>query len=79
MRNRPRIGDQVGHEVTVGPEMTARLFDREIHHVYGTAWMVRHVEEAAGCWSSPTWDRTRTPRVTRSMCGTSARPPWASA
>lgn len=34
------------HEVTVGPEMTARLFDREVHPVYGTAWMVRHVEEA---------------------------------
>lgn len=27
-------------------EMTARLFDREVHPVYGTAWMVRHVEEA---------------------------------
>ncbi len=26
--------------------MTARLFDREIHPVYATAWMVRHVEEA---------------------------------
>lgn len=46
MRDRPRTGDQVLHEVSVGPEMTARLFDREIHAVYGTAWMVRHVEEA---------------------------------
>ncbi len=26
--------------------MTARLFDREMHPVYATAWMVRHVEEA---------------------------------
>lgn len=34
------------HRVTVTPEMTARLFDREVHPVYGTAWMVRHVEEA---------------------------------
>lgn len=34
------------HEVTVTSEMTARLFDREVHPVYATAWMVRHVEEA---------------------------------
>jgi fluoroacetyl-CoA thioesterase len=46
MRNRPGVGDQVVHRVTVTDEMTARLFDREIHPVYGTAWMVRHVEEA---------------------------------
>jgi fluoroacetyl-CoA thioesterase len=46
MGNRPRVGDEAIHEVTVGPEMTARLFDREIHRVYGTAWMVRHAEEA---------------------------------
>lgn len=26
--------------------MTARLFDREVHAVYATAWMVRHAEEA---------------------------------
>jgi len=26
--------------------MTARLFGRQIHPVYATAWMVRHVEEA---------------------------------
>ena len=26
--------------------MTARLFGREVHPVYATAWMVRHVEEA---------------------------------
>jgi predicted thioesterase len=33
-------------EVTVTPDMTARLFGREVHPVYGTAWMVRHVEES---------------------------------
>ncbi len=32
--------------MVVTPEMTARLFGREIHPVYATAWMVRHVEEA---------------------------------
>ncbi len=46
MEGRPGVGDEVSHEVMVTPEMTARLFDREIHRVYGTAWMVRHVEEA---------------------------------
>ncbi len=34
------------HEVVVTADMTARLFDREVHPVYATAWMVRHVEEA---------------------------------
>lgn len=46
MRDRPAVGDEVTHEVTVTPDMTARLFDREVHPVYATAWMVRHVEEA---------------------------------
>ena len=32
--------------MTVAPEMTARLFDRGVHPVYGTQWMVRHVEES---------------------------------
>jgi fluoroacetyl-CoA thioesterase len=40
------VGERVSHSVTVGPEMTARLFEREVHPVYATAWMVRHVEEA---------------------------------
>jgi fluoroacetyl-CoA thioesterase len=40
------VGETVIHRVTVTEEMTARLFDREVHPVYGTAWMVRHVEEA---------------------------------
>jgi fluoroacetyl-CoA thioesterase len=47
MRQRgPRVGEEAVREVTVTTEMTARLFDREIHPVYATAWMVRHVEEA---------------------------------
>ena len=40
------VGEEAIREVTVTPEMTARLFDREVHPVYATAWMVRHVEEA---------------------------------
>jgi predicted thioesterase len=43
---RPSVGEVAEIEVTIGPEMTARLFDREIHPVYGTQWMVRHVEES---------------------------------
>ena len=43
---RPAEGETAEVEVTVTPEMTARLFDREVHPVYGTQWMVRHVEES---------------------------------
>ena len=43
---RPPVGESSEVEVTVTREMTARLFDREVHPVYGTAWMVRHVEES---------------------------------
>lgn len=46
MARRPAIGAMAVHDVTVTAEMTAKLFDREVHPVYGTAWMVRHVEEA---------------------------------
>lgn len=46
MGGRPGVGDHVSHEVSVTKDMTATLFGREIHPVYGTAWMVRHVEEA---------------------------------
>jgi fluoroacetyl-CoA thioesterase len=46
MPGRPSVGDRITHLVTVTGEMTARLFDREVHPVYATAWMVRHVEEA---------------------------------
>jgi predicted thioesterase len=40
------VGETVEIDVTVAAEMTARLFDREIHPVYGTQWMVRHIEES---------------------------------
>ena len=40
------MGEHVEHRVDVTPEMTARLFGREVHPLYATAWMVRHVEEA---------------------------------
>jgi fluoroacetyl-CoA thioesterase len=46
MRDEPKVGDRVTHTVTVTPEMTARLFGREYHRVYGTTSMVLHVEEA---------------------------------
>jgi fluoroacetyl-CoA thioesterase len=46
MPTRPEIGEEVVHEVEVTADMTARLFDREIHPLYATAWLVRHVEEA---------------------------------
>jgi predicted thioesterase len=46
MPTRPSPGEEVVHEVEVTPEMTARLFDREVHPVYATAWLVRHAEEA---------------------------------
>jgi predicted thioesterase len=46
MRDKPAVGDRVTHVVTVTPEMTARLFGREYHRVYGTTSMVLHVEEA---------------------------------
>jgi fluoroacetyl-CoA thioesterase len=46
MPRRPSVGDRILHRVTVTQEMTARLFDREVHPVYGTASMVRHLEEA---------------------------------
>jgi predicted thioesterase len=43
---RPTVGEAATLEVTVTPDMTARLFGREVHPVYATAWMVRHVEES---------------------------------
>jgi predicted thioesterase len=46
MRSHPKVGDRVTHRVAVTAQMTARLFGREVHPVYATAWMVRHVEEA---------------------------------
>jgi fluoroacetyl-CoA thioesterase len=46
VQGRPQVGDSVVHAVTVTSDMTARLFDREVHPVYATAWLVRHIEEA---------------------------------
>jgi len=46
VREQPRPGDSVTHEVTVTADMTARLFGREYHPVLGTAWLVLHAEEA---------------------------------
>ncbi len=46
MPERPALGETVEHRVKVTPEMTARLFGREVHPLYATAWMVRHAEEA---------------------------------
>src|SRR5207253_7385730 len=43
---RPAVGEEASVELTVTPDMTARLFGREMHPVYGTAWMVLHVEES---------------------------------
>jgi predicted thioesterase len=40
------VGETAILEVTVTREMTARLLGREIHPVYATAWMVRHIEES---------------------------------
>jgi len=56
MRRRPAIGEEAIHQFTVAPEMTARLFDREVHPVYATAWMVRHVEEAGRMLVEPHLD-----------------------
>ena len=46
MPERPTTGERVEHPVEVTSDMTARLFGREVHPLYATAWMVRHVEEA---------------------------------
>jgi fluoroacetyl-CoA thioesterase len=43
---RPEVGEEATVEVTVTEDMTARLFGRQMHPVYGTAWMVLHVEES---------------------------------
>jgi fluoroacetyl-CoA thioesterase len=56
MRARPQVGEEAVRQVTVTREMTARLFDREVHPVYGTAWMVRHVEEAGRLLVEPHLD-----------------------
>jgi predicted thioesterase len=43
---RPDVGEEATVELTVTGDMTARLFGQQMHPVYGTAWMVLHVEES---------------------------------
>ncbi len=43
---RPSPGEEVVHHVQVTSEMVAVLFDRVMSNLYGTMWMVRHMEEA---------------------------------
>jgi fluoroacetyl-CoA thioesterase len=43
---RPVPGEEATIEVTVTPEMTARLFGRQMNPLYGTVSMVLHVEES---------------------------------
>ncbi|MCA1726497.1 MAG: hypothetical protein LC722_02230 [Actinobacteria bacterium] len=43
---RPAVGEEAVHQVEVTQDMVAVLFDRVMQNVYGTTWMVRHMEEA---------------------------------
>ena len=45
MRPGPARGETATIEIVVTPDMTARIGDREIHPVYGTAALVVHVEQ----------------------------------
>jgi fluoroacetyl-CoA thioesterase len=45
MRPGPPRGETATLEVTVTPDMTARVAGQEIHPVYGTHALVQHVEE----------------------------------
>lgn len=45
MRPGPPRGESASLEVTVTPDMTARIDGREIHAVYGTVSLVAHVEQ----------------------------------
>lgn len=45
MRPGPARGDTHTLEVTVTPEMTARVAGEEIHPVYGTTALVAHIEQ----------------------------------
>jgi fluoroacetyl-CoA thioesterase len=45
MRPGPPRGETATLEVTVTPEMTARIDGREIHAVYGTVNLAAHVEQ----------------------------------
>lgn len=46
-RTKPAVGEEASIEVVVTDEMLVDLGGRRIHPVYATAWMVRHMEEAA--------------------------------
>lgn len=46
-REKPAEGDEATLEITVTDEMLVEILGRRIHPVYATAWMVRHMEEAA--------------------------------
>lgn len=43
---RPSVGEEAVHRVQVTEDMIAILFDRVMNRRYGTAWMIRHMEEA---------------------------------
>lgn len=45
MRPGPARGETATLEITVTPEMTARVSGQEIHPVYGTAALVGHIEQ----------------------------------
>ncbi len=45
MRPGPARGDRLERTLTVGPAMTARIGEREIHPVLGTVPLVREMEE----------------------------------
>ena len=45
MRSGPPRGATASLEVTITPDMTARIADREIHAVYGTVALVAHIEQ----------------------------------
>lgn len=45
MRPGPARGETATLEVTVSPDMTARVGDDEIHPVYGTTALVQHIEQ----------------------------------
>ena len=52
-RQRPAVGEEAHVEVTVTEQMLVDIGGRRIHPVYATAWMVRHVEEAARALIEP--------------------------
>lgn len=47
MRPGPEIGESATMSVTVTADMTARFDDEDVHPVYGTASLVRHLEQVS--------------------------------